>query len=261
MQAAWKKADPPPTRVKPIPMSVIRRICLVAQALPPNSFFLEAVTDMIIIAFFYLLRPGEYTDSKSDTKPFTLGDVQLFIGPTRLNLDTATDAELRMARAASLTFTTQKNGIPNEVIKLGRSGDPFCCPTFALVRRVIHLRSNNAPPHTPLARVFLASGTTKSVTPAVITNLLRQAVRFLGTGLGFTPDPDEVSARSLRAGGAMALLVSKVDTDVIRLLGRWRSDEMFRYLHLTAEPIMRNFAKRMLNADYTMAPNQLVPMH
>lgn len=259
MQAAWKKADPPPTRVKPIPMSVIRRICLVAQALPPNSFFLEAVTDMIIIAFFYLLRPGEYTDSKSDTKPFTLGDVQLFIGPTRLNLDTATDAELRMARAASLTFTTQKNGIPNEVIKLGRSGDPFCCPTFALVRRVIHLRSNNAPPHTPLARVFLASGTTKSVTPAVITNLLRQAVRFLGTGLGFTPD--EVSARSLRAGGAMALLVSKVDTDIIRLLGRWRSDEMFRYLHLTAEPIMRNFAKRMLNADYTMAPNQLVPMH
>ena len=29
------------------------------------------------------------------------------------------------ASAASLTFTTQKNGVENEVIKLGRSGDPI----------------------------------------------------------------------------------------------------------------------------------------
>ena len=54
----------------------------------------------------------------------------------------------------------------------------------------------------------------------------------------------------------MALLISKVDTDIIQL-----SDEMLRYLHLTAEPIMRNFAQKMLNADYTISPNQLVPMH
>ena len=59
----------------------------------------------------------------------------------------------------------------------------------------------------------------------------------------------------------MALLVSGVDTDVISMLGRWRSDEMFRYLHLTAEPIMRKFAAKMLQADYTMAPSQLVPCH
>jgi hypothetical protein len=165
-----------------------------------------------------------------------------------------------MARSASLTFTTQKNGVPNEVVKLGRSGDPYCCPTLVIIRRVLHLRSNNAPPHTPLARVFLASGTTASVKPADITSLLRSAVRFLGFGLGFTAQ--EVSARSLRAGGAMALLVSKkVDTDIIQLLGRWRSDEMLRYLHLTAEPIMHNFAQQMLNADYTLSPHQLVPMH
>jgi len=247
------------SRVKPIPIAVIKRICTIARELPPNSFFLEAVADMIIIAFFFLLRPGEYTDSPSDTTPFTLGDVQLFIGPTRINLDTASDNEIRMARSASLTFTTQKNGVPNEVIKLGRSGDPYCCPTLAIIRRVLHLRSNNAPPHTPLARVFLASGTTSSVKPSDITSHLRSAVRFLGFGLGFTAQ--EVSARSLRAGGAMALLVSKVDTDIIQILGRWRSDEMLRYLHLTAEPIMRNFAQKMLNADYTISPHQHVPMH
>jgi len=260
MIAAWKKADPPPTRVKPIPVAVLKRICTVARELPLNSFFLEAMADMIIIAFFFLLCPGEYTNSPSDTTPFTLlGDVQLFIGPTRIDLDTASDNQIRMAQSASLTFTTQKNGVPNEVVKLGRSGDPYCCPTLAIIRRVLHLRSNNAPPHTPLARVFLASGTTASVKPADITSLLHSAVRFLGFSLGFPAQ--EVSARSLRAGGAMALLVSKVDTDIIQLLGCWRSDEMLRYLHLTAEPIMRNFAQQMLHADYTLSPHQLVLMH
>ena len=68
-------------------------------------------------------------------------------------------------------------------------------------------------------------------------------------------------ARLLRAAGAMALLVGKVDPDIIQILGRWHSDEMFRYLHLLAEPIMKGFAAKMLNVDYTMAPSQLVPCH
>ena len=92
MLAAWKKEDPPANRVKPIPISVIRRIAFIAQHLPPNAELLRATADMIIIAFFFLLRPGEYTDAPSDTSPFTLGDVQLAIGDRRLPLDTATDA-------------------------------------------------------------------------------------------------------------------------------------------------------------------------
>ena len=70
----------------------------------------------------------------------------------------------------------------------------------------------------------------------------------------------DVSARSLRAAGAMALLVAEVDPDIIKILGRWRSNEMFRYLHLSAEPIMKDSASRMLRADYTLAPLQLVPV-
>ena len=258
MIAAWKKQDPPPNRVKPIPIAVILRLCEIAVALPDDSFLLHAVADMIIIAFFFLLRPGEYTDSPSDTTPFTFGDVQLFHGSQRLDLVSSTDNELLNASAASLTFTTQKNGVKGEVIKLGRSGHHFCCPTLAIIRRVLHLRARGAPPSTPLARVFTPSGT-RSVTPSLITKHLRHTVKFLGTDLGFLPS--EVSARSLRAGGAMALLLSDVDTDIIQLLGRWRSDEMFRYLHLNAEPITKDFAQRMLRADYTIVPGQLVPCH
>lgn len=72
--------------------------------------------------------------------------------------------------------------------------------------------------------------------------------------------PTDVSARSLRASGAMALLCKQVDTDLIRLLGRWRSD---RYLHLQAQPIMHGFAEKMLQGgDYSLlpsAPGQSLP--
>ena len=260
MLAAWKKQDPPANRVKPIPVAVVRHVAAVAARLPPGNEKLCAAADMIIIAFFFLLRPGEYTDSKSDTTPFTLGDVQLFVGLRRLNLATASDAELQLARAVSLTFTTQKNGVENEVIKLGLSRDPRVCAVKAVTRRVCHLRFHNAPASTPLARIYTGVGRrTQSVTPPLITKTLRDAVSWIGTDLGFLPK--DVSARSLRAAGAMALLVAKVDPDIIQILGRWRSDEMFRYLHLSAEPIMKDFAAKMLNADYTVAPSQLVPCH
>ena len=75
----------------------------------------------------------------------------------------------------------------------------------------------------------------------------------MATNLGI--QPHEVSARSLRPAGAMALLCAHVDSDTIRLLGRWRSDEMLRYLHVQAQPIMHRFSQRMLQAgNYTMIP-------
>ena len=125
--AAWKKEDPPANRVKPIPISVIRRISFIAQHLPagPAGDKLRATADMIIIAFFYLLRPGEYTDAPSDTTPFTLGDIQLSIGDLRLDVLTTPEPTLFQARSSSLTFTTQKNGVKNEVIWQGLSGDPY----------------------------------------------------------------------------------------------------------------------------------------
>ncbi|KAL3822916.1 hypothetical protein ACHAXA_010699 [Cyclostephanos tholiformis] len=105
---AWTNSDPAPLRVKPIPITVIRHIAASATSALATST-LQAASDMIILAFFFLLRPGEYTDNAGD--PFRLTDVQLFIGDTRLPLLTAPASELCLARFALLTFTTQKNGV------------------------------------------------------------------------------------------------------------------------------------------------------
>ena len=67
--------------------------------------------------------------------------------------------------------------------------------------------------------------------------------------------------RLLRVTGAMALLVDKVDLDIIQILDWWQLDAMFRYLHLSLEPIVKDFTTKMLNTDYIMAPLQLVPCY
>jgi hypothetical protein len=91
-----------------------------------------------------------------------------------------------------------------------------------------------------------------AVTSRDITALLRQAAAELPE---YNIHPADISARSLRASGAMALLCSSVDSDRIRLLGRWKSDEMLRYLHLQAQPVMRHFASLMLQGgDYALIP-------
>ena len=90
-----------------------------------------------------------------------------------------------------------------------------------------------------------------------ITTLLREAARSLLT-LGFTPT--DVNARSLRAGSALALLCGRVNADTIRLVGRWRSDAMFRYLHAQALPLIRGLKRIMLtHGAYTLLPGTDIP--
>ena len=128
--------------------------------------------------------------------------------------------------ATCVTLTFKKNGVRGEIIGLCRSGDTVLCPVRAAARRIIYLWRHNAPPGTPLARLYQQKNLVhhtaqpKHITPTDITKVIRQAVTFLEVDLGFLPS--DVSARSLRASGANALLLAHVDTNVIRLIGRWQ---------------------------------------
>ena len=66
------KDDPP--HVKPVPISVIRRVFDVATTVDcPHT---QCLADMIGLAFFFLLGPEEYTDSFSPgASPIKLRDV------------------------------------------------------------------------------------------------------------------------------------------------------------------------------------------
>ena len=64
----------------------------------------------------------------------------------------------------------------------------------------------------------------------------------------------KATARSLRPGGLTALLCANVGTEAIMLLGRWKSDAMFRCLHVQATTSA--YSQLMLDAgDFTFTPS------
>lgn len=55
----------------------------------------------------------------------------------------------------------------------------------------------------------------------------------------------------------MALLLAGVGGERIKILGRWKSDAVMRYLHTTARPLLRGFAMCMVeHGDYTLLPGE-----
>jgi len=70
MLASFTKKDPPPHRVKPIPIAVLRIVSATASASQCPSIQ-QATANMIILAFFFLLQPGEYT-AKATTVPIAV---------------------------------------------------------------------------------------------------------------------------------------------------------------------------------------------
>ena len=246
MYAAWKKVDDPPSRVEPVPMQIL----LHAAELAGPSTRDQATMDCIWIAFYFLLRPGEYANATGDAKhPFRLKDVQFKVGSRHFHdVMAATPAQLRSASYVSLTFTTQKNGVKGEQMAHASNGQPFSCPAHATLRRVAHLKSHHSSSTTPLHTYFDDQHRKRSVSSAMITSLLRAAALTIPGNAGV--NPENVAARSLRASGAMALLLGSVDPDKIRILGRWRSDAMFRYLFGHALPLIQDNSSIMFSGGH-----------
>ena len=71
--------------------------------------------------------------------------------------------------------------------------------------------------------------------------------------IGFTEA--DISTHSLCTGGVMDLLMAWVDPYTIRLVGRWWSDTMLRYLHTTAKSFTEGlWAKMFKHGAYALIP-------
>jgi hypothetical protein len=216
---------------------------------------------MSTIGFFWLCRPGEHTHPSSTnalSSPFRMCDVTFYVGHHEYPGPTIPLHLLSAITFTKLTFSNQKNATTNERVGHGPSGDALVCPCASIARRVRHLRQHNAPTDSPLYSCYITNRW-RSVLPTHITTALRFSASALFDTLGI--DPKSLSAASLRAGGAMALLCADIDTDIIRLVGRWKSDIMIRYLHLQAMPLMTALSRKMAqHGAFTLHPGQTMPV-
>ena len=150
---SWKKDDPPPQRVKPLPLPVLSQVWTIAQG--EDTPLTSAAASCLIAGFFFLLRPGEYLGNpfRRGSQIFRLCDLQFWISSRALDLFTCPEPDLRASTFVTLTFTQQKNGVRNK-----RSRHTSLCPVQALVDRALALRAQGATPDTTINAVRPAPG-------------------------------------------------------------------------------------------------------
>ena len=150
-------------------------------------------------------------DTSGDAKhPFCLEDAEIKIGHQHIfDVHLATVAQLLSATFSSLTFTTQKNGVKGEKLSHATNGQPFACPVHAITCHIIPLNHHHAPPSTSLHIYYDKNDKRRAVSSSMITSLLRAAV------ISVTLPTANIAAWSLRASGAMALLLGSLDPDKI----------------------------------------------
>ena len=257
LYTSFDNEDPPASRIWPVTLTILRSLRRRAE-LDPDPVKAGATVDLCILAFFFLCRPGEYpVSSQTDqgrSSPFFLADVHFATADTRnASAATCTLNDVKHALYVALTYTDQKNAVRGEAIGHHSNSDSIFNPVAAVRRRVLHLRSNNAPPDTPLY-TYYSGGATHSVTTLEVTRALRAAAQDVVHVTGIPAE--RVQAYSLRSGGATALLCAHTSADVIQIIGRWKSDAMFRYLRTQALELTAGHSQDMLNhGAYTFAPS------
>lgn len=252
MLDGWRKEDPATSKKLPVEADVPEYLCQIGSS-PSASAFEAAVGDLTLIAFYYLLRVGEYTckSARNNTKQtvqFKVEDVTFFSMCTgRLQqLPRRASADLIMsAHSATLKLDNQKNGWKGVCIHQEHNGDPISCPIRALGRRYLHVLTHTTDQKTFLSTYFV-NKTRFDVTDRNISAALKVAALVLDyPSRGFPID--RIDTHSLRSGGANALSLAGYSDRQIQKMGRWKGSTFKEYireeLHVFSKGMSRNMRR------------------
>ena len=174
----WKNEDGPSRRKRPVPKVVIIELTRHAQATRTQQQL--AVSDLVWIGFYWMLRPSEYVYTTRHKTPFVLHDVILKCGEHEYRGDTIPLDRLSAVTSAGFEFETQKNGISGDIVLHGTTTDAVGNPKAALVRRVRHLRLHSAAASTPIFLFYDERRRARKITDRVLTDQLRVTAQSLG---------------------------------------------------------------------------------
>ena len=252
-----RRDDPPPVPQLAVPIAVIKKVFALTHQ-PESSAHHNTIGDLITIAFFFLLRVGEYTKPRqarvngqwkraTRTKQFTVENVGFFLKDKNVSRKSSL-AELLACDSVTLRITNQKNGRMGQTMHVKAIPNALHCPVKALARRVFYILQNGGNDSTLLCAVLDANTKTwYSIESKEIIKMVRQGVILCGLqDCGI--DPDLVGAHSLRAGGAMAMKLNGCDTEEIMKHGRWRSLTFMMYIHNQIAHLSCDISQRM-NTD------------
>jgi len=219
------------------------------------SVYQQAVGDLTVIAYYYLLRIGEYTTKtrrkkKTRTRQFRAKDVTFFKLNEHGRLEPlpkwARDSEILAADAATLRISNQKNGHAGACVHHSAIYDQeLACPIKALARRIIHIRK-----HSKTGNAFLGSYWDDIGLGSVTDNQIRFAVKFAAKALNYEDRGmpiERMDTHSLRSGGACALHLAGYKDTAIQKMGRWapKSTSFLEYIQQQLSSFSAGMAANM----------------
>ena len=250
-----RRQDPPAVPQIAVPVTVPNFLGTAGAA--SSNHKIKALGDLTLIAFYYLLRVGEYTRPRTvvaangqivratRTVQFTVGSVGFF---STLNQEISKSAPLAILLAAQyvvLRITNQKNGRMGDLITHETIlGEPINCPGKALARRVHHILSNGGTKDTLLCSYLDDQGTWHTLTPTDMRSSLRHAARKMNLHTQGI-DTDLIGVHSLRAGGAMAMKLNGASDTSIKKQGRWSSLTFLQYIHNQIAHLTKDLSTKM----------------
>ena len=233
MLRGYQRDDPKSSPQLAVPVSITEHLLTQAWSAQQRCPLQLAIADLTNIAFYYLLRVGEYTKPRSkqtNTIPIRVGDITFRRRNGTLIPNNQPLRVLLTATEATIRMPNQKNGVKGQCIHQECTGTIFS-PVKSLARRVSDILQHGGSTTTELFHFAHPLYTTfRTITYARINSTLKRAAGEIGLyQLGYAEA--DVSSHSLRAGGAMAMHLNGIDPNTIQKMGRWKSRTFLMYIH------------------------------
>jgi hypothetical protein len=201
------------------------------------------IADLVVVAFFFLLRICEYTKSSRRTRtvPLRRKDIQLW-HRKQLVPQSAPLHQLLRADAVTINLENQKNGQRGAIVHHYSTGNARFDPVRSMARLVYEIQS--MPDTTPIGTFRPAAGTTDRIRPHEVVEAVRYAAIEDGLpAAGFKVE--RIGSHSLRSGGAVNLRLNGYNHDTIKKLGRWSGKTYLHYIQNSVGEITSGVSQRM----------------
>lgn len=190
----------------PITGEILNKICIVLPDICYSLYETCLFKTAFLTAYYGLLRVSEivFTSQIQADRPLQSSDVQIVESPLALVIS------IRVSK-------TNQAGAPT-VLRIPAASNPSLCCVRA-VKHYLGIR----PPH---ARYFFCHASGAPLTRSQFSGILTKAILAIGL-------PTQLySSHSFRIGRASDLAAKGVSSDIIKKLGRWRSDTVDKYIRL-----------------------------
>ena len=246
----FRQLDPPTVPQLAVPVTVPRDAYL--SKISSRDPILQQLGCLILVAFYFLLRVGEYTKPRyvvrngkkipaTRTKQFVVENVGFSKDGTVIPRTSPLDI-LLTADLAVLKISNQKNGRMGQTITQHSTGGN-ACPVAALAHIVHDILSQGGSNDSLLCSVYTGS-TWEDLESTHIIKMVRNTARKLKLHEQAI-DPDLVGAHSLRSGGAMALKLHGYDDTTIMKMGRWTLLTFLQYIHNQIAHLSKDISSKM----------------